>query len=152
MPSTIYTPATAGARIVTKQNTGGITYAAASLSVPAAGTSSWGQVLASTATEIAILEVGFYTTSTTTSSAAPAYIDVGIGSSGSESVLADVRIMCPGSTTAWTPSGAEILPAPLRIGSGQRVALRATQLASWGATFSLIAHITYIPWANLEGN
>lgn len=160
MPGSGY-PATASSvsRFVMKQNTAGQTVAtASSVSTPASGTSygSWVQVTASTSVEYYIVGVAISTSTTRASGDldGPILVDVGRGAAASEVALATAPCGNPyasGSNYGWV--GEAYLPAPIRVASSSRIAVRVARVAAGSTsaqTFTVAVY--YVPYLSVEGN
>jgi hypothetical protein len=153
----VYPQPVAASKLVGKLNTAGPQLlAAASVTTPSNSTSpsSWVQVTASTGAEYYLVSAGLVATGgSLLTGSMPLILDIGIGSSGSETIIASCAITglyYTGSGNApmgWCP-----LQPALRISASTRVAVRLTTAASQGTTASCAIRIGYVPVANVEGN
>lgn len=109
---------------------------------------SWGQVSASIASEMFAVYVAAGTNSTTSFDGI--FVEVGVGGSGSEVVVA-TGIVAFASGSAWATGGA-VLAVPPRIAASSRVAVRVASInANAGSPVAFNVTLLTAPLANIEG-
>jgi hypothetical protein len=160
MPGSGYPPtASSVSRFVMKQNTAGQSVStASSVSTAASGTGygSWVQVTASTSVENYIVGVCLDLDNVSGDQAdGPILVDVGRGAAASEVTLATIPCGVASLTTgtAYQWMGEAILPAPIRVATSSRIAVRLARFRS-GSTSALTGSVGvyFVPYLSVEGN
>jgi hypothetical protein len=138
-------------RLVTKSNAAG-QYLLGTASLTGVGASSataWQQVTASTSSDLLITQVAATCPTTATAAGGFAYLEIGIGGSGSESVIC--LVVLNDTQTASAFRAVQNLTVPQRIAAGQRVAVRFTSATSFSGS-TITAWLTGVPYTAIEGN
>lgn len=140
------------ARVITKQNAVGQSILTASPSVPSGGTSAWAEAVASTSSDLLITSTGFCSATTTSGTPLMLQLEIGYGGSGAEVVLDTLVFTVAHPSASTFPGGWQNMAVPQRVAIGQRIAVRGTQITSWGSTHSLSVYLSTVPTANLDAS
>jgi hypothetical protein len=146
-----YRSGTSIGRLVTKQNTAGqfLVEPAVFTGTGAGITTAWTQVTGAATSDLLITQIAATCPTAATSAGGFAYLEIGIGASGSESVIC--LAILNDTQTASAFRAVQNLAVPNRVAAGQRIAVRFTSPTSFSGS-SITVWLTGVPYANVEGN